>query len=131
MITPIRYMALASALLLASMQQVSAAGSDFIENMPSLSADPDRPGAMIWIKEGFDGTQYTKLMIEPVTIFIADDSEYKGLNADELKVMADGFRESLTKALEPDVPVVSQPGAGVLYVRAAISNVHMAKKKRG
>ncbi|MGB5305105.1 MAG: DUF3313 domain-containing protein [Gammaproteobacteria bacterium] len=129
--TLFRYMALTAALLIGNMQQVWAAGSGFIENMPSLTADADRPGAMIWTKEGFDRTQYTKVMIEPVTVFIADDSKYKGLDADELKAMADGFREALTKTLEPDVPVVSQPGAGVLYVRAAITNVHMAKKKRG
>jgi hypothetical protein len=129
--TLFRYMALAAALLIGNMQQVLAAGSGFIENMPSLTADADRSGAMIWTKEGLDRTQYTKVMIEPITVFIADDSEYKGLTADELKAIADGFANSLIKTLEPEVPVVSQPGAGVLNVRVALTNVHMAKKKRG
>lgn len=129
--TSIHSMALAVLLLFGTAQQGLAAGSDFIESMPDLSADPDRPGAMIWTKPDFDRTQYTRVMIEPVTIFIAADSKYKGLDADELKALADGFVESLTKTLEPEVPVVSQAGPGVLYVRAAITNVHLAKKKRG
>jgi len=131
MVKSVRYMALAAALLLANMQQVLAAGSDFIENMPALSADPDRPGAMIWLKPGLDVTSYTQVMIEPITIFISPDSEYQGLNADELKALTDGFTESMTKILEPEIPVVQQAGPGVLYVRAALTNVHLAKKKRG
>lgn len=114
-----------------SLQNAFAAGSGFIENMPQLAPDPDRAGAMIWTKPGVDRAAYTKVMIEPVTVFISPDSEYKGLDADELKALADGFRETITKTLEPEIPVVNQGGAGVMYIRAALTNVKVAKKKRG
>lgn len=114
-----------------SMHNAFAAGSEFIEDMPALAQDPDRPGAMIWEKPGFDRAAYTRVMIEPVTVFISPESEYKGLNADDLKALADGFRETVTKTLEPEVPVVNQGGAGVMYIRAALTNVKVAKKKRG
>jgi hypothetical protein len=55
----------------------------------------------------------------------------QGLDADELKALADGFVEALTHELEPEVAVVSQAGPGVLYVRAALTNVEVARKKRG
>jgi len=105
--------------------------SDFIENMPELTQDPDRSGAMIWLKPGLDRSGYTRVMIEPITIFISPDSEYKGLDANNLKTLADGFQEAITKTLEPEVPVVNQGGKGVLYVKAALSNVKLAKKRRG
>jgi len=71
------------------------------------------------------------MMIEPITIFISPESEYKGLSADELKKLSDGFADAVTKTLAPEITLVNKPGAGVLHVRAAITNVDAAKKKRG
>lgn len=110
--------------------QYSLAGaSEFIENMPKLAKDTDRPGAMIWQKPGVNRAAYTRVLIEPLTIFISPDSEYKGLDGDDLKDLADGYQEALTKALEPDVPVVNKGGQGVLYIRAALTNVKITKGK--
>jgi hypothetical protein len=114
-----------------SLQNVFAAGSEFIENMPQLAQDPDRPGAMIWTKPDVNRAAYTRVMIEPITVFISPESEYKGLNPDELKALADKFVEVVTKTLEPEIPVVNQGGPGVMYLRAALTNVKVAKKKKG
>lgn len=114
-----------------SMQHALAGDSQFIDNMPELSQDPDRAGAMIWQKPGLRREDYTQVVIEPVTIFISPDSEYQGLDADELKALADGFRDALTQTLEPDIRVVSTGGPGVAYLRAALTNVKLVKKKRG
>ena len=121
---------LLAASLFLPLQQVVAQESEFIENMPQLTQDPDRPGAMIWQKEGVDRSVYTKVMLEPITLFISPNSKYKGLDPDELKAVTDGFVEAATKALEPEIPVVHAAGPGVLYVRAAITNVNLANKKR-
>lgn len=122
---------LATSLLVLSMHQAFAGNSQFIDNMPQLAPDPDRVGAMIWQKPGVNRAAYTRVMFEPMTIFISPDSEYQGLNADELKALADTFREVVTRTLEPEIPVVNQKGEGVLYLRAALTNVKVAKKKRG
>lgn len=122
---------LAAILLALFVQQAFAANSQFIDNLPLLSPDPDRAGAMIWQKSGFNRAAYTRVMFEPMTIFISPDSEYQGLNADELKQLADTFRDVVTRTLEPEIPVVNQKGEGVLYLRAALTNVKVAKKKRG
>ena len=111
-------------------QQSLAGASDFIDNMPKLAQDADRPGAMIWQKPGLNRAAYTRVMIEPITIFISPDSEYQGLNADDLKALSDGFNGAVTRMLEPEIPVVNQGGPGVLYMRAALVNVKLAKKKR-
>lgn len=128
---PITQSVFLAGVLALSLQNVFASGSEFIEDMPQLTQDPDRPGAMIWEKPGFDRAAYSRVMIEPITIFISPESEYKGMNADEMKTLSDEFMQVVTKTLEPDIPVVNQGGAGVMYIRAALTNVKVAKKKRG
>lgn len=108
-----------------------ASGSEFIEDMPELKQDPDRPGAMIWMKPGVDRAEYRMVMIEPITIFISPDSKYKGLSTDDLQGLAHTFAEAVTRTLEPEVPIVSQAGPGVIYLRAALTDVEVVKKKRG
>ena len=43
---------------------------------------------------------------------------------------ADTFRETIVSALEPTYPVVSKPGPHVLWLRIAITNVYVKKKKK-
>ncbi len=112
-------------------QSALVSSSEFIDNPPQLVQDADRTGAMIWEKPGVDRSVYTRVMIEPVIIFVSPDSKEKGLNADELKALADSFQNALISTLEPEIPVVTQPGEGVLYLRAALVDVKFAKKKRG
>ena len=113
------------------LHQAIAADSKFIDNMPQLAKDSERAGAMIWTKPGVNRAAYTKVMIEPITIFISPNSEYQDLDANELKALADGFNETLIKTLEPEIAVLNKAGPGVMYMRAALTNVKLAKKKRG
>ena len=105
--------------------------SKFISGSPHFEADKDMPGAMIYQKPGVDVSKYTKVLIDPIEFFVAEDSKYKGLDPDEAKSLADNLRQALTQELEPDYPVVNEAGPGVLGIRLAITNVDMKKKKRG
>ncbi|MBE9558505.1 MAG: DUF3313 domain-containing protein [Proteobacteria bacterium] len=105
--------------------------SGFIENYPDLKSDPRNPGAMIWEKPGLDRSAYSAVMIETIDIFIHPQSKYKGIDANDMKAISDAFYKDIVDVLEPDIPVVSKPGPGVLVVRLAITNVHLKKKKRG
>ncbi len=108
-----------------------AADSRFIDNMPQLTKDPGRAGAMIWTKPDLNRAAYTRVLIEPIAIFISPTSEYQDLDANELKAIADGFSETFTKTLEPEIAVLNTPGPGVVYMRAALTNVKLTQKKRG
>lgn len=118
-------------LLFVSAQQAFAADTRFIDNMPELAKDADRAGAMIWMKPGLDRSAYTRVMMAPVQIFISPDSPYQGIDPNEMKVLADSFHEALVRTLEPEIPVLSQGGPGVIYVRSAITNVKLSEPKRG
>ena len=117
--------------LLLSLQAAVAAESGFIDSPPQLAPDADRAGALIWNKPGIDPAVYKKVLIEPITIFVSPDSQYKGLNASDLKALADGFNETLIKTLGPEITAASQAGPGVVYLRVALTNVKLAKEKRG
>ena len=105
--------------------------SGFIENYPDLKPDPQNPGALLWEKPGLDRSAYRAVMIETIDIFIHPQSKYKGFDANDMKVISDTFYKEIVDVLEPEIPVVSKPGPGVLVLRLAITNVHLKKKKRG
>jgi hypothetical protein len=119
--------------LLTSIAWAGAAGqySGFLDDYPKFEPDKDRKGAMIYRKAGLDLKPYSKVLIDPIEIWIARDSQYKGIKPDEMKVLADAFRQAIVEALEPEYPVVSRPGPGVLGIRLAITDVQIKKKKRG
>lgn len=114
-----------------SLGLAAAQSSQFLDIHPELKPDPDRPGALIWQKPGFDRAQYTKVMFEPLSIFIAPDSEYKGFTSDDVTALASGFRDTVVRVLEPEIPVVNVAGSGVLHVRGALTGVKLKKEKRG
>lgn len=109
----------------------TAGYSGFIDSYPDLKPDPDHSGGLIYRKPGVNLGDYDKIMIVPIEILLADDSKYKGFSPDDLKAITDELYRVLLNNLEPDYPVVSRPGKGVLTVRLAITNVYAKKKKRG
>ena len=86
-------------------------------------------GAWFWNKPGLEFNKYDKVLLEDIEIFLAPDSKYKGINASQMKALTDSMRAVMTSALEPDYPVVSKTGPGVLVARIAITNVYLDKPK--
>jgi hypothetical protein len=75
---------------------------------------------IMWIKPGIDYTKYQKVMVDYVIFALAEDSEYKGIDANEMKKIGDGASQALVNALKDKMPVVSEPGPDVLRIRTAI-----------
>ena len=74
--------------------------------------------------------KYNALMIDQPEVFIAADSPYRGGKPTDLEALADAFRAGLTAALSEDFYIVEQTGPNVMYIRVAISNLQLKKKKR-
>lgn len=92
--------------------------------------------------EGVDGTYryidssanlrpYNKVLIDPVQVFVTPDPEYKGVQPDVLKRMADAFRMEFVGAMLSGYHVVEKPGPDVLRVRLAITGVQPVKPDLG
>ena len=75
-------------------------------------------------------TRMTGIMIDQPEIFIAKDSAYKGMKPDDARAIAEALREALITNIEDKERLVEAPGPDVLYLRIAISDLHLKKKKR-
>ena len=102
-------------------------GSGFITGSPAMTPMKDMTGVWYWNAPGVKFQEYNKLLLDNVEIFIAPDSKYKGFDADQMKILADSMRAVMIHAMEPDYPVVTRPGPGVLVARLAITNVYLGK----
>lgn len=107
-----------------------AAASDFIDGAPAMTADAKNPGAMIYVAPGRSLKGFDQVAIEPIEIWYAADSKYKGVEPNELAGVTNSLREALVKTLAPTYPVVPTSGPGVVHVRLAVTNVNAQKSKR-
>ncbi len=80
-----------------------------------------------WFRPGVDFTKYNKCMVDYVVFALAPDSEYKGIDADEMKKLADAASKALVDALKEKTPVVSEPGSDVVRIRFAITDLKQSR----
>ena len=50
--------------------------SGFLDHYPDLIQDPDGSGGLIYEKAEIDHCSYDKIMIEPIEVWMAEDSKY-------------------------------------------------------
>ena len=91
---------------------------------PGLGEDDPK---LIWIKPGVDFTRYKKVMVDYVIFALADDSEYKGIDGNEMKKIGDGASRAFVNALQKEFPLVSEPGPDVLRIRTAIVDLKQGR----
>lgn len=104
--------------------------SGFLDDYPAMTADAQRPGAEIFVAPESSLKGYSRVAIDPVLVWYAADSAYKGVEPNELAAVTNSMRELLIENLEPRYAVVREAGPGTLQVRLAITNVVAEKKKR-
>lgn len=80
-----------------------------------------------WVAPGVDFSKYNKVMLESVVFFFADDSEYHGIDPQELKEIADTANLQLVRALKDKYPLVAEPGPDVLRIRVAITELEQSR----
>ncbi len=96
---------------------------------PEISLQPGPPGGyrMRWLKPGVDFSKYHRLMLDPVVFFFAPDSEYKGMDPQELKSLADAFRRRLVDTLKKGYPIITFPAPDVARLRLAITDLRQSR----
>jgi len=82
---------------------------------------PDAPDRM---------ANYSAVLVDQPEIFVSPDSEYKGMKPDDMKQLADTFRNAMVQELADTYTIVDQPGPNVLYLRFAFSNLQLKKQRR-
>ncbi len=96
-----------------------------VHDQPEIVLEPGPIGGarLRWLKPGIDFAKYNRLMLDRVIFFFAADSEYKGMDPQELKELADLFNRQLRDALEEKYPIMEVPGADVARIRFAITDL--------
>ena len=129
-----RSMILAIALIAIILPGVSWAADDvkfsgFLDDYSALAPDPERDGLLVYTSPDFRPRNYSQFIFTPIEIWSDPDSEYKGVQPDQLKKITDRLRDVIIGELKDGYPIVDKPGPGVAIIRVALTNVYLKKKK--
>ncbi len=102
--------------------------SGFLDDYPPLTPAEEGSETLLWKAPNIEA-KYVAVMVDQPVIFIHPDSPYKGIEPDELKVLADAYRDIIATKLATIHPVVERPQPNIIRLRLALTNVYL--KKRG
>ena len=92
--------------------------SDYKRLQPATWSD----GIQCWRDTAADVSKYDKVLIARMVVTLKDEQS-QGVDPADLKALTDYFHDSLAKALRPQMQVVDQPGAGVVAIRIALTDL--------
>jgi hypothetical protein len=92
-----------------------------------MEPGPKDGAKMRWLKPGVDFSRYNKEMLDSIVFFLADDSESKGIDAYEMKELADKCNRKVFDLLNDTYPVVAKPGPDVIRIRVAITDLKQSR----
>ena len=95
----------------------------FLSDYSKISKTKNPDGSYEYKNTAVDYAKYDKLLVDRIKIFFKDDSEYKGIDPDELKVLTDYFYEAINKEVGDAYPMVKEPGPDVLRLRVAVTDL--------
>ncbi len=95
----------------------------FLTDYTKISKKEDGNGSYKYVDPAIDFNKYNKLLVDRIKIFFKDDSDYKGIDPDELKELTDYFYEAIHKAMGDTYPMVKEVGPDVLRLRIAITDL--------
>jgi hypothetical protein len=102
--------------------------SGFLGDYSKLGPGPEGGVAERYIKPGVDFKQYNKIMMDQVRFYFKDDAADKGIDADEMKELANSFDRAVVDALGDAYPLVAKPGPNVMRLRVAITDVELPNR---
>lgn len=102
-------------------QTRGAEQTGFLRDYSQLEKGKGKQAQWIYIDSEADFESYDKVLLEPVTIWFAPDSDLYKIPQEDLERLATYLHAALIKQLEQDYTIVNQAGPGVMRVRAAIT----------
>ncbi len=104
--------------------------SGFLTTYEGIKQTDEYMVEWLFFDEKANFNSYDKIILDYVQFFVKEDSEYKGLQANEMQELAEAFHQSFIKALSDKYQFVSEPGPGVMRIRLALTNVEPIKSGR-
>jgi len=101
--------------------------SGFLGKYDGLKKGPKDGVAERYLKKDVDFKKYSRIMLDSVVFFLAEDAEYKGISAEDMKELTDTFNKAAVDALGKSYPLVGEAGPDVMRVRVAITKLKPSK----
>jgi hypothetical protein len=107
-----------------------AAQTETVERPPAgavaetLEPAQGERGAWTYLAPDVDLKKYTRFILEPPKVYRGEGASYPtNLSQQDLEEIAQGFLDETRKALEPEYPVVTEPGPDVARLRFTLIGV--------
>jgi len=92
-----------------------------------LKPGPEGGAKLRWQKEGAGPKKYNRFMVDSVIFYLSDKADYKGIDPQEMKELADEFNRDIVAAFKDKYPIVADPAPDVARIRIAITNIKPSK----
>ena len=114
---------LACGLLVGCASAPKEAPTGFLKNYPQFQPGPSGGVDRIYTKPGMDLNKYNRVMLDEVQFYLKKSAAEQGIQASELKELSDTFHRAIFEALGNAYPLVTEPGADVLRIRLAVTDI--------
>jgi hypothetical protein len=115
--------------------QTSWKGESFLTDYTKLQPMAGKDGRdYAFVAPNVDqrAAKFTSVMLDQPEVFISPDSPYRGAKPEDIAAIAGLVRETAAQSLtDRGYKIVDKPGPGTLFIRVAVTDLQMAKKKRG
>ncbi len=92
-----------------------------------LGPGPEGGAKLRWVKADTDFKKYNRFMVDSVIFYVSEQSDYKGIDPQEMKELADKFDKELVAAFKDKWPIVAEPAPDVARIRIALTNIKPSK----
>ena len=99
----------------------SVRSSGFLSDYSMLRYGGDGQAISVYWNDQVDFNSYTKMLIEPVTIWTNPDAEFNEVPAEERQELANAFHAALQETLSEDFEIVRAPGPNTIRLRVALT----------
>jgi hypothetical protein len=131
----------ATAALSCALSGLAAAAQDydhtFLSDYSKLQANPlpNHAGTeLVYIAPGAleRAAKYNAIMVDEPQVLISANSDYKGAKPSDLEAIASLVRTTVSDTLKTGgYGIVESPGPNVLYLKMAVTDLDLKRKKRG
>lgn len=70
-----------------------------------------------------DWAKYDKILVDELQFFLSKEADYRGLDANEMQIIADYYAESVLQKIGDTYTFVNQPGPSTLRIRSGLTHI--------
>lgn len=105
--------------------------SGFLGNYNDFKVVNPKTKALLWVKPPHEDISilkdYHSIVFSPIEIWMDPNTQYRGIDPNELKQITDYFLIQLKEELGKDYKIVENSGPGVMNIRLAITGISKEK----